>query len=613
MGKFVISCPECGNYTVASKVFNRKVTCTCGYEINVKYDSVISKECPYCKNTVIFDQSLGEKALCPVCQNPINTVESKINSANIHCTQCKCEIVVNKEADSCVCPLCDTVIDVKRALAVESRENAGIPMDIKYNGDMLVYKYPLSNYVTGTQLIVGPGQQALFVLDGKDLDLFDKGSHPLNTAKMPAFSDIFSLSDLSALSSYSDVYYFDVTDHPGIRWGTPSKIDVVDPKTQLQIPLGMCGTFSFKIRNARKLFLKLVGSKLNMLSAEELFSISTPIGTQFRSDIQNIISAVLPGFINDNVNDIYFITNQIAKLSNVLFDRVSEAFDEYGIQLLSFIIGSFRFPDRGENGFSEMQEINSLHKGILMKLQNDFNSEIEIAKLQSEKAIALEKKRNERDILEAQNDIDELNNRKRIHDAETAAIIERIQAKSKAESISLIGHAKADVMNHEGANAKDILDADVQKAYAKAYAESLTKAPYQSPIIVPPTAPGYYSQTPQVMGYYPPQPTAQGFMPPYGIGSQPGFVPAGSAATGWSCPNCSTAGIQSSHCPNCGHKKPDETSNAASWDCPNCGEKNISSKYCPGCGYKSPLKSCPNCGATGLKSAHCPNCGAETE
>ena len=65
MSKFVIECPQCHNYTTASKVFNRHVKCTCGYEISVSRDKIAAKECAHCHNTVLFDQSKGEKAICP--------------------------------------------------------------------------------------------------------------------------------------------------------------------------------------------------------------------------------------------------------------------------------------------------------------------------------------------------------------------------------------------------------------------------------------------------------------------------------------------------------------------------------------------------------------------
>ena len=88
MSKFVIECPQCHSYTMASNVFNRHVQCTCGYEISVSRDKITARECAHCHNTVLFDQSKGDKALCPVCKEPINTSESMKNAVEMHCPSC---------------------------------------------------------------------------------------------------------------------------------------------------------------------------------------------------------------------------------------------------------------------------------------------------------------------------------------------------------------------------------------------------------------------------------------------------------------------------------------------------------------------------------------------
>lgn len=65
MSKFVIKCPNCGQYAMASNFIfaKKKIDCICGYTINVKADKMTSRMCLHCGNNVIFDQSKGDKAL----------------------------------------------------------------------------------------------------------------------------------------------------------------------------------------------------------------------------------------------------------------------------------------------------------------------------------------------------------------------------------------------------------------------------------------------------------------------------------------------------------------------------------------------------------------------
>ena len=54
--------------------------------------------------------------------------------------------------------------------------------------DELVRRFPehtSGDFRIGSQLIVGPGQEAVFVRDGKALDTFGPGRHTITTANIP--------------------------------------------------------------------------------------------------------------------------------------------------------------------------------------------------------------------------------------------------------------------------------------------------------------------------------------------------------------------------------------------------------------------------------------------
>ncbi|MBP3478933.1 MAG: hypothetical protein J6K03_05560 [Oscillospiraceae bacterium] len=85
MSKFVIECPNvidgkpCGRYVQASSLWgfvgkSKELTCACGHTFNVRANLMSSRTCPHCGNNVVFDQSKGDKAKCPVCGEPINTM-----------------------------------------------------------------------------------------------------------------------------------------------------------------------------------------------------------------------------------------------------------------------------------------------------------------------------------------------------------------------------------------------------------------------------------------------------------------------------------------------------------------------------------------------------------
>jgi len=107
MSKFVIECPQCGKFAEARKGFfaRKKIDCACGYTIDVRTDKLSSRECPHCGNVVVFDQSKGEKALCPVCHEPINTLAEQSKTEEFSCAQCGVRLRTSKGAATYVCPV----------------------------------------------------------------------------------------------------------------------------------------------------------------------------------------------------------------------------------------------------------------------------------------------------------------------------------------------------------------------------------------------------------------------------------------------------------------------------------------------------------------------------
>ncbi len=77
MGKFMIECPSCGRYAEASiGIFGigktKSINCSCGYVISVQTAKMTSVTCVHCGNDVVYDQSKGASAACPVCHEKIN-------------------------------------------------------------------------------------------------------------------------------------------------------------------------------------------------------------------------------------------------------------------------------------------------------------------------------------------------------------------------------------------------------------------------------------------------------------------------------------------------------------------------------------------------------------
>ena len=132
MPKFVMECPNCGKYVEAKSGFfaRKKIDCTCGYTIDVRTDKLTSRLCPHCGNAVVFDQSKGDKARCPVCHEPINTMAEQDKTVEFSCGQCGIRLHTAKSARSYICPVCDHVNDVAERVKAEEIKAAVMPWSI---------------------------------------------------------------------------------------------------------------------------------------------------------------------------------------------------------------------------------------------------------------------------------------------------------------------------------------------------------------------------------------------------------------------------------------------------------------------------------------------------
>ena len=69
-------------------------------------------------------------------------------------------------------------MDVQAEIKKVEVRDAGIPAVIHYEGDnqTFVWKHPMTDFVTGSQLIVHESQEAIFLRNGEALDSFGRAA-----------------------------------------------------------------------------------------------------------------------------------------------------------------------------------------------------------------------------------------------------------------------------------------------------------------------------------------------------------------------------------------------------------------------------------------------------
>lgn len=598
MASFVIECPNCGKFAEARTGFfaRKKIDCACGYTINVRTDKLTSRECPHCGNMVVFDQAKGEKALCPVCHEPINTQTEQSKTVEFSCAQCGVRLRTSKAAETYVCPVCDFGNDVRERLVSEQIKHDGLASVIKYEGDneTLVWKYPIEDFNMGSQLIVHESQEAIFFRDGQALDLFGPGRYTLETQQLPILEKLYRLPTDTEGTFHSEVYYINKVVQMAIKWGTPDKIRFIDPLTSTPLEIGASGELNLQVKDSRKLLLKLVGTQTGIAWGDrEGFTKS--VQSAFRPLIANTVKANLPAVIKQQQIDLLEVDERVGEISAALLEKLLPGFEEYGLTIPQFYVTHIVLPEDDPN----FKRIRELHTVMLQSRVYQAEAAVKSIQAQSETVYRTAQEESKAAIAAAQRKAE-------LERQTTQTEIAKREAERKlieAQAQRMAGLTEAEIMQAKGYNQKDVLEADVKKAYAAGLGQMGSSGGGALGDIAG------LGMTLGAMGSVIGM-TKEAMTPMFGQTEPPAAAapaPAVPAADSWDCP-CGQKGITGKFCPECGSPRP---APAETWDC-SCGVKGLTGKFCPECGAKRPEKPAAwdcACGAKGLTGKFCPECG----
>lgn len=155
--------------------------------------------------------------------------------------------------------------------------------------DELVRRFPehtSGDFRIGSQLIVGPGQEAVFVRDGRALDTFGPGRHTITTANIPVLVDWIGKAFGNRTPFTAEVYFVNTRVFPDMGWGTPNPIPVMHPGIGLGASLLKAyGTFKMKVSNS-KMFVEEIVGRRGSYSKEDIQDwLRTAVLTQFRDTV----------------------------------------------------------------------------------------------------------------------------------------------------------------------------------------------------------------------------------------------------------------------------------------------------------------------------------------
>ncbi len=467
MSKFAIGCPNCGKYVEAKTGFfaKKKINCTCGNVIDIRTDNMASRECSHCGNMVLYDQAKGEKAKCPVCKNTLNTIADNQTSVEISCYQCGVKLLVSKSARHYICPVCDFDNDVKERVMSVNIKKDGLASIIKYEGDnsTFIWKHPVEDFNYGSQLIVHESQEAILFKDGQALDLFGPGRYTLESQKLPLLEKVYQLPTNTEGTFHSEIYFINKTVQMAIKWGTPDKVRFIDPLTMTPLEIGASGEMNITVENSRKLLIKLVGT-MQGISWEEDAGFAKSLQSSFRPLITSSVKTNLSQVIKDKVIDLLEIDSHLDVISEELKKRILPGFEDYGLTIPQFYVTSIVLPEEDPN----FKRIRDLHTVSLQAQVFQAEATVKMEKAHSEAAYRTAEEQSKAEIEMAYREAEMQRQKTQTEVTKMQAEREVIAAKAAIQAKRMEGLTEAEIMHAKGYDQKDVMQTEIQKAYAEA-------------------------------------------------------------------------------------------------------------------------------------------------
>ncbi len=212
----------------------------------------------------------------------------------------------------------------------------------------LVWRFPrYQNEIKwGAQLIVRPGQVAIFVCHGKIADVFEPGQYRLETKNLPVLSTLLGWPYGFDSPFRSEVYFVRTTQLTDLKWGTPNPVMMRDADFG-PIRIRAFGIYTLKAITPKTLLKELVGVN-SAFDSEEIMEL-------LRANIQ---AAFADAIASAGIPVLDLASNYADLAERVRLAAIERIDDEYGLDIPQLHIVNISLPAEVEKALDERTSMN---------------------------------------------------------------------------------------------------------------------------------------------------------------------------------------------------------------------------------------------------------------
>jgi membrane protease subunit (stomatin/prohibitin family) len=206
------------------------------------------------------------------------------------------------------------------------------------SGDTMVYRFARSKneIKNGAQLIVRPGQIAMFVDQGNIADVFRPGRHTLTAANLPLLSTLRGWKYGFESPFKAEVLFVNTKQFTNRKWGTSNPVIIRDPQLGA-VRLRAFGTYALRVQDPARFVREIVGTN-------SIFSVEDIVG-----QLRDLVVARFSSVMAETPTSVLELAAHYKDLGSRVQQRVASEFEQYGLELMQLVVENVSLPAEVES------------------------------------------------------------------------------------------------------------------------------------------------------------------------------------------------------------------------------------------------------------------------
>lgn len=199
--------------------------------------------------------------------------------------------------------------------------------------DVIFYKWNNEEIKKGSRLIIRPGQDAIFMYNGKTEGIFtDEGSYDIESDIVPFLSTLKGFKFGFNSGIRAEVLFINTKEFV-MKWGTKNAVNLPHPSLPGGLPIRANGTFQFKVGDYAVLIDKIAGIKKQYVTDE------------VRERVISMLDQLLLRWIVREGKDMFNIQANAMEISKGIMEELDMEMMKIGLTITGFQINTVSYPE----------------------------------------------------------------------------------------------------------------------------------------------------------------------------------------------------------------------------------------------------------------------------